>query len=155
MVVARRAGPNPASSATVSRNSIAAPSVAGSDGDSPNSCACTLRVVEGGAQADGHPGGGHHRDLAQHHPQNPATLGAERHPDADLAGAPCHGVGHYAVEADRREQGRQTAERDRQHRHHPFDEQRLADLRVHGLHVGNREVAVDPLHRLADADGGG
>ena len=54
---------------------------------------------------DGEPGG-----FAEDHAEHLAGLGAERHADADLAGAAGYVVGHEAVDADAGEDEGEDAE---------------------------------------------
>ena len=154
IVVARRAGPKPAASATTSRNSIAAPSVTGSDGDSPKSCDCTWRVSEERARRGRRRRRRrHHRHLAQHQPQHPRR--APRR-------APC-GCRSRACAAPRRttsrRRGRSAASSVASA---PNATDSTATIRstnsdsptcaVHRLHVEDRQVRVEALHGLAHGD---
>ena len=55
-----------------------------------------------------------HSALAEHEPQERSTLGAERHPHADLARAVARRERHHAVEADRRQDEGRGPERQEQ-----------------------------------------
>ena len=63
---------------------------------------------------------------AQHEADDIATVRAQRHAHADLAGAPLHGVGRDTVQADRGQYQREDAE----HASHLRDRALLIELRV-------------------------
>ena len=93
--------------------------------------------------------GAHRRQqhpLAQHHRQDPARCGADRHAHADLLRAIRHGERQQPVDADRRQQERQPGERqDHAELRAPRRHLRADDI-VEEAHVRHRLLGIDLAH---------
>jgi hypothetical protein len=61
--------------------------------------------------------------LPEHHAHHALPVGAERHANANLAGATGHGECRDAIHADARKQERQQTQRPRDRRRQPLREQ--------------------------------
>src|SRR5437588_3332383 len=87
----------------------------------------------------------HHRfhSLAHDKPQDIARLRAERHADADLAGALLDGVGNRAINPNAREQERDAGENAEQPHHQPRLTDGLRDDRAHRLRQRDCETGID------------
>src|SRR6266481_1196424 len=94
---------------------------------------------------------GYHRfhSLAHDKPQDIARLRAERHADADLAGALLDGVGNRAINPNAREQERNAGENAEQPHHQPRLTDGLRDDRAHRLRQRDCETGIDGRERGA------
>jgi hypothetical protein len=112
--------------ATSAMNTATDAIVAGSLGLTLNNCACSSRVSPNAAaiptvQADER----EPEPLAEHHAENGASRGAERHVDADLLAALAHRVGEDPVRPDGGKRQRQGGEQPEQLRHESGARHRL------------------------------
>ena len=132
------------------RNSVARTSVAASAGDDLVQLARDEAREPGGRdQARGDAEDDRPQAIAEDHPHHGGAARAEGHADADLARPSLGAAGDDAVEADRRQQQRDTAEETRQRRDQPL----LREVLVH--QVGeeadlHRQVPVDRLDFCAN-----
>src|SRR6266403_988758 len=104
---------------------------------------------EGGDNAQREAGDHRLHSLAHDEPQDIARLRAERHADADLAGALLDGVGNSAVNPNAREQERNAGENAEQPHHQPRLTDSLRDDRAHRLRQRDREIGIDGRERGA------
>ena len=147
MEAARRAGARQAIAATASSSAVTPPRISGI----ARALGHPLRreLVEDDAEhhAGDHARGDVPRRPRQHHADDVARPGAERHADPELVGPDRHAVRDHAVETDRRQRQRQHREDPEQPRHQPL-------LRVLGQ-VGDPAVEIAHAHHLLlaiDAD---
>ncbi len=81
-----------------------------------------------------------------------ASLRAERHPNADLAGALCDGVTEHAIRSNRRQEQRDAGENSSEERRRPTRDETFLDARFHRADVTEREVGMrgadQPSQRL-------
>ena len=109
------------------------------------------REREGAGQADADPGQRHPEPLLQDQRDDVAARGAEGHAHADLR-RPLRGErGDDAVEADRREDQRERAERGQQAGDHPLHEHRDLEVLGERVHVEQRHVRVERAEHLVQA----
>ena len=86
---------------------------------------------------------------AEHDADDAGTRGAERHSDADFAGAPNHEVGHDAIEADGSENQGEDAEQAGEPRQQPLLREVGGDLVVERAQIDYGEVGIDVGERAA------
>ncbi len=93
-----------------------------------------------------------YKHFTHDHPNDIALSSAERHADADFAGALCDGVGHDAVESDDGEQRGKETEDGGEAGDHALGGERVVDLDFGGAHGVDGNVGV----KIADfgANGG-
>ena len=92
---------------------------------------------------DGEPGAGQLHSAAQHHPQDAAAIGAERHPDADLVSPLGCRVRQHAVDADRRQHQRDGGKDPEQEGHEPPVGFGSRDSLGDGSHARYRLIPID------------
>jgi len=89
--------------------------------------------------------------LAQHRPQHPRRIGAERHAHGQLALPAPDQIGQHAEDADRGDARRQAAEDRKQRRQQSRPLQDAVECGLHGLHPGQRQLRIDSMDRLTQA----
>src|SRR5215472_15999024 len=88
--------------------------------------------------------------MAQHEAQRILTGSAERHPDADFVRALPGGVCRYYVDSHGRQHKSQESEYDNKRPGDPLADVPNLLSEFQGGHVGNIEVAVQPMNLLLD-----
>src|ERR1700722_10856713 len=90
-----------------------------------------------------------HAYVLHHQPQYIARDRAQRYADADLGGAPSHGVSHHAIQSDGRQDGGQQSEGARQNGDQPVNLQGFLHLHFNRRHVKYRQTGIHLLHQAA------